>query len=96
VLVMLVGLAILVGLLVWAVAGVRRTGRHRRRAGRAADPASAEPDAPFPPAAPAPAIPWNAGAGGRYTDNFGSGYESSHTSQVYGEPAGRRDTRAEW
>ena len=102
--VMVVGLLALVGVLVGAVIGLRRTGRHRR-AGLVADAAAAAvPERPVPARAnppvrtrtPAPAIARDRGSGRGRADDFGSGYEGSHAARAHDEPAARRDTSAGW
>ena len=123
--VMVVGLLALASVLVAAIIGLRRTGKHRR-SGLVADAAHSTRSAEHEAAAPAFLDPEPAGAapvwashptqpvrasqnpppagrreqgsGRRRTDNFGagSGYEGSHASRTYGEPAARRDTPAGW
>jgi hypothetical protein len=125
--VMVVGLLALASVLVAAIIGLRRTGKHRRSglvaaAAHSAHSAHSGPEAAAPaffgpepaglapawaahpaqpvraPQNPPPAGRRDQGSGRRRTDNFGagSGYEGSHASRTYGEPAARRDTPAGW
>lgn len=93
VIIMLVGLTILAGILVQAVASLRRTGKHRRLAAGSAH-AQARPQVQAQ-TLPSP-IQADHGTGYSNTDNFGSGYSGSHASRTYGEPAARRDTSTRW
>jgi hypothetical protein len=110
--VMVVGLLVLASVLVQAVIGLRRTGKHRR-SGLAADTAADATAVPAPAFAPHPAaadrtaspvrtrnpqaaVQRDRASGRRHTDDFGSGYEGSHASRIHEEPAPRRDTPAGW
>ena len=98
--IMLAGLAVLVSMLIRAVIGLRRTGRHRR-SGLVARSA---PDRSAPDRSEPRIQPWNPpssvrrepGPARRRTNDLGPGYSGSHASPTYEEPAARRDTSARW
>jgi hypothetical protein len=98
--VMVVGLLVLASVLVQAMIGLRRTGKHRRSglaasaAAAVSTPASAPQVVPNPNWSTSPVRTRNPGR--RQTDNFASGYEGSHASRIHDEPATRRDTPASW
>jgi hypothetical protein len=95
VIIMLAGLAVLAGILIQAVASLRRTGKHRRLAAGSTR-AQTRPRVQTQTAPSPSPIQDGHGSGSTNTDNFGSGYSGSHAARTYGESAARRDTSTRW
>ena len=93
VIIMLAGLAVLAGMLVQAVASLRRTGRHRRLAAASSHTQTRPQDQTQ--TSPMPVHP-DRGPSIASTDNFRSGYSGSHAARTHGESAARRDTSTRW